>query len=219
MIGAAISGAIGLASSIYGGIKSAQANKEAEKNINQQEASAEAFFNNQVNQDFMQTNAAKGVVEELRKRYQEQAKQIDSKTAATGGTAEANIAAKTESNDQYNDVMNNVAQGATSYQQHGQDVYQNQLSDIARQRMALTQQEGQSAGNLMAGGAETLGSAADVLALNDRDTGGVGAGSLPGISGENRPTLDYIAKSKSSVKPNLFGNKDSDYDFLRNKII
>jgi hypothetical protein len=216
MIGAAISGAIGLASSIYGGIKSAQANKEAEKNINQQEASAEAFFNNQVNQDFMQTNAAKGVVEELRKRYQEQAKQIDSKTAATGGTAEANIAAKTESNDQYNDVMNNVAQGATSYQQHGQDVYQNQLSDIARQRMSLTQQEGQSAGNLMAGGAETLGSAADVLALgNNTDS----ARSLPGISGENRNTLDYIAKSKSSVKPNLFGNKDSDYDFLRNKII
>ena len=190
-------GAVGLASSIYGGIKSAQANKEAQQNIDKQENRAEAFYNNRVNRDYMDTNAAKGIVEQLRKRYEKQTKTIDSNTEAMGGTAEANIAAKTAANEQVNNAMNNVAQQATSYQEHGEDQYQNQMSDLARQRMALTMMKGEQATNLMKSGASLMGNGADIAALGK---GGklTGSGSLAGISPEGRANLNALAQSGTS---------------------
>ena len=189
MILSAISGGLGLASSIYGGIKSAQANKEFENQINEQQSQADAFFNNRVNRDFMETNAAKGVVEQLRKRYLDQAKLADSQTAATGGTAEANIAAKRKLNEGFNNVMSNVASNATGYQENAENSYQNQISDIAKQRMLLAEKKNENATNLMAGGASLMGTAADLGAL-----GGEPAALLEGITPGNRANLNNIAK-------------------------
>ncbi len=157
----------GLAQSIYGGIQSANANKEMAQNIDNQQTQADAFYNNRVNRDFLDTNAAKGIVEELRKRYQEQAKTIDSNTAATGGTAEGNIAAKTELNDSYNSAMRGVAGEATNYQDRGEMIHQSQLSDLAQQRMQLSGMKGQNASNLMQTGENLLGTAADVAAFGE----------------------------------------------------
>ncbi len=193
MIGAITAG-LGLASSIYGGIKSAQANKEMQNNINNQQAQADSFYNNRVNRDFMETNAAKGIVEELRKRYQEQAKTIDSNSAATGGTAEGNIAAKTELNDSYNSAMRGVAGEATNYQDRGEMIHQSQLSDLAQQRMQLSGMKGQNASNLMGVGENLLGTAADVAALGT-ETKVVPGGSTVGVTAANRTNLNDIAKT------------------------
>lgn len=200
MILPAISAGLGLASSIYGGIKSAQNNKEFENQINQQESNAEAFFNNRVNRDFMETNAAKSVVEQLRKQYLDQAKKIDSQTAATGGTAEANIAAKGNLNENYNNVMSNIASNATDYQENAENQYQNQVSDIAKQRMMLAEKKNENAMNLVAGGASLLGTAADLGALEDGVTEKP-AGSMTGITKGNRNNLNEIAKSANTVSP------------------
>jgi hypothetical protein len=189
MIAALASAGLGLASSIYGGIKSAQANKEFESQIDKQESEAEAFFNNRVNRDFMETNAAKSVVEQLRKRYLDQAKQIDSQTAATGGTAEANIAAKGKLNEGFNNVMSNVAQNATGYQENAENSYQNQISDIAKQRMLLAEKKNENATNLMGAGASLLGTAADLGAMEgDKSASG---NTIPDLVG-----LNYIATTE-----------------------
>jgi hypothetical protein len=189
-----LSAGLGLASSIYGGIKSAQANKEFENQINQQQSQADTFFNNRVNRDFMETNAAKSVVEQLRKRYLDQAKEIDSQTAVTGGTAEASIAAKGQVNENYNDVMSNVASQATGYQENAENNYQNQISDIAQQRMMLAEKKNQNTTNLMAAGASLLGTAADLGAL-DGDVNATGkTASQTGITASNRASLNGIAK-------------------------
>lgn len=210
MILPAISAGLGLASSIYGGIKSAQDNKEFENQINQQESQAEAFFNNRVNRDFMETNAAKSVVEQLRKQYLDQAKKIDSQTAATGGTAEANIAAKGNLNENYNNVMSDVAGQATGYQENAENQYQGQISDIAKQRMMLAEKKNENAMNLVAGGASLLGTAADLGALED-----VSAvnqpnqpASVTGISPTNRTALNNIAKSAVIPKADITGLTD-----------
>lgn len=196
-----LSAGLGLASSIYGGIKSAQANKEFENQINQQQSQADTFFNNRVNRDFMETNAAKSVVEQLRKRYLDQAKEIDSQTAVTGGTAEANIAAKGQVNENYNDVMSNVASQATGYQENAENNYQNQISDIAQQRMMLAEKKNQNTTNLMAAGASLLGTAADLGAL-DGDVNATGkTASQTGITASNRASLNGIAKNAVLSNP------------------
>lgn len=190
-----LSAGLGLASSIYGGIKSAQANKEFENQINQQQSQADTFFNNRVNRDFMETNAAKSVVEQLRKRYLAQAKEIDSQTAANGGTAEANIAAKGQVNENYNDVMSNVASQATGYQENAENNYQNQISDIARQRMMLSEKKNQDATNLMAAGASLLGTVADLGAFGKGVNATGKTASQTGITASNRASLNGIAKN------------------------
>ncbi|WP_321995358.1 hypothetical protein [Draconibacterium orientale] len=156
---------IGLASSIYGGIKSAKANKEAEKQLDAYEAKQEAFYDKRLNQDFMESNAAKGLVEQMRKRYQNQAKTIESKGEATGATAEATIAAKSEANEQYNNSMNNLAQKSTYYQLNNEQGYQNSLADMYSKRMALNRNKAQNAANLAGTGAQLIGTGADVLAM------------------------------------------------------
>ena len=183
--------AVGLATTIYGGIKSSQANKEAQKNVNKQEAKADAFYNNRVNRDFMETNAAKGIVEQLRKRYQEQAKIADSNTAATGGTAEGNIAAKTAMNDSYNEAMSSVAQGATEYQDRGEMMHLQQERDIAAQNMQLTQNKGEQANNMIQTGTSLIGTAADIGAINGKK--GNPGGSTVGVTPANRVALNNTA--------------------------
>lgn len=158
-------GALGLASKVYGGIKGAQANKEAQQQLDQQFEENEAFFNNTVNKDFLETNAAKGIVEQLRKRYQDQAKTIESKSAATGATPEAEIAAKSEANEQYNDTINSVAQQGTAYQRQGERDYRYRLSDLYRQRLALNRDKAQNAQNVADAGGELLGTAASIGGL------------------------------------------------------
>jgi predicted phage tail protein len=160
-------GAVGLASKLYGGIKSAQANKEAQAQLDKQFEQNEAFYNNRVNKNFLETNAAKGVVEQLRKNFQNQTKQIDSKTAVTGGTAESNIAAKTAATEQVNDGLNQVAQQGTGYQLAAEGQYKNTQSDLYRQRMALNREKSQNASNIMGAGGELLGTAAKTYALHD----------------------------------------------------
>ena len=189
-------GAIGFASSLFGAGQSAKSNNQAQKLINKQESQAETFYNNRVNRDFLETNAVKGIVEQLRKNYETQVKTIDSNTEATGGTAEANIAAKTAANEQVNDVLNNVAQGATSYQENAENQYQNKLDSLAQQRMALTMQKGQNASNLMGVGANLLGTAADMGAF-ETGKGKVKTlyGSLGGITQPNRAELNLLAKN------------------------
>ena len=195
MIGA-LSAGLGLASSLYGAYKGAQANKAFENQINEQETQADAFYNNRVNRDFMETNAAKGIVEQLRKRYLDQAKQVDSQTAATGGTAEANIAAKGNLNENYNQVMSNVAEQATNYQDAAEDRYQNQVSELAKQRMMIEDRKAQNAANLMQGGAALLGTAADIEALKEPNVAApTPGGSTVGLKPETRAAANNIAKS------------------------
>ncbi len=196
----------GLAKSIFGGTQTANANEEMAQNIENQQTQADAFYNNRVNRDFLDTNAAKGIVEELRKRYQEQAKTIDSNTAATGGTAEGNIAAKTELNDSYNSAMRGVAGEATNYQDRGEMIHQSQLSDLAQQRMQLSGMKGQNASNLMQTGENLLGTAADVAAFGE-DTNPVAGGSTVGVTPTNRTELNKIASTGTDkiLKGNQLG--------------
>lgn len=186
-------GAIGLASKVFGAKKSADANEEAENQLNKQFQENETYFNNNVNRDYLDTNHAKGVVEQLRKNYKDKASTIDSNTAVTGGTAEGNIAAKTALNEKENEAINNVAQQGTYFKQQSERDYRYRLSDLYKQRMALNREKAASAGNLSDIGGELLGTAASVAGLGKGESG-----SLSGISGQNRVKLNDIAENETN---------------------
>ena len=188
MIGLA---ALGLASKVYGNIKSAQANKEAQRQLNDQFQENEAFFNNRAHKDFLETNAAKGAVELLRKKFDKDNKTINHRAAVTGATAENVVAQKGKSGENYNDAVNRIGQAGTYYQNAQENSYRRTLSDLYRQRTALNQQKAQNAANLSASGGELLSTAAEVGGLNEKKKG---SGSIFGITPENRTKLNDIAK-------------------------
>lgn len=187
-------GAVGLASSLFGAAKGAKANKEAAGLIDKQEAENEAFYNNNVNRDFLETNAAKGVVEQIRKRYQDKVKQIDTTQAATGGTAEAAIAEKTALNESEGDAINSIAQKATGYQLANEGQYRQGLSDLYRQRMSLNRAKAENASNLSGVGANLLGTAASVAGLDTENLVKGASGSFA-MSDDMRAKMNNIAKT------------------------
>lgn len=161
---AAGTAAVGLASNVYGSIKSSKANKEADRQLDELERKNTAFYDKRLNQDYMESNAAKGLVEQMKKRYRDQAKEIDSSAAVNGSTAEATIAAKSAANDQFNEGLNQIGQQATYYQMNTENNYQQSLSDLYSKRLALNRNKANNASNLMAGGAQLIGTGADIAA-------------------------------------------------------
>lgn len=158
-------GALGFGTSIYGAIKGAQANEDIENLINKQSAENEAYFSSRINRDYLDTNAAKGIVEHLRKRYQDQVRTIDSKGETTGATAESTIAAKSKANEDYNQGINRVAQKATDYQFANERDYRYSLSDEYNKRIGLESNKANNALNLAGAGANLMGTAAKVEGL------------------------------------------------------
>ena len=149
-------GVASLASQIYGGIKSGQANKATQDLLNKQMEENEAFYNLNVNRDFLETNVAKGLMERLRKDLEKATKTVESKGEATGATAEGKIAEKSDLQESYNENVSRIAEGATGYQQGQEAMYRGEKGRLAGQRMALNQQRAEQAGNLGSNAADLM---------------------------------------------------------------
>ncbi len=163
-IGAGL-GALGVGASIFGAIKSGQANRANEKLLEGQIQENEAFFNN--NSNYLETNAAKGVLETARKRLKENNQIVDNTAAVTGGTAEAAIAAKTANNENYSDTVRNLAEVGTRYELQNQGQYRNNLSRLMATKMQLNQQKADNASNLAGNAGDLFSTASSLQGFQD----------------------------------------------------
>ena len=141
-------GVTGLAGQIFGAGKSGQANREMARMLREKDAANEAFFNNSVNRTFLDTNAAKGVLERVRKQYQDANQIADNKGVVTGATPEAVIAAKTANNEALNNVTSQIAEQATAYQDAKEQQYRAMDNAITYQQMQLQANKAKNAANL-----------------------------------------------------------------------
>ena len=152
--------ALGLGTQIFGAIKGSQAAKANQTLLDKQTADNESFYNNRVNQDFLGTNAAKGIFEKLRENTLQANKQIENKAAVTGGTAEAEIAAKGNVQENYNDSVGNLAQNATAYQSNAERTYMGQKNNLVNAQMQINEQKSENAANLASNAGELVKGAA-----------------------------------------------------------
>ena len=169
-------GVSSLAGNIFGNIMSGKANNANRKLIEQQRQKNESFYNNNVNRDFLETNAAKGLFERLRKNLYDNNKIINSTAAVTGASDEAVIAEKSRNQENYNDAVNQLASQATQYQQNEEQMYRNADQNLANQEMQLNANQAQNAANAVQNAAGVASAAANM------------AGALPGtnIAGVNQ---------------------------------
>jgi hypothetical protein len=148
-------GVTGLAGQIFGASASGKANKEMARMLRAKDAENEAFYNNAVNRTFLDTNAAKGVLERVRKQYEDANQIADNKGVVTGATPEAVIAQKTANNEALNNVVSQIAEQGTSYQDAKEQQYRQEKNAITDQQMQLQANKAQNAANL-AGNAGNL---------------------------------------------------------------
>ncbi len=163
----AITAAIGLASQGLGAIKGAAANKKQQAFLNQRIADNEAAFNLDAHQDFLDTNAAKSMVEKLRKDLKKRDETTDSKGEITGATAEQKIAEKTSHSDRYNDSLSRLAGMATQYQDRAKYRFERNKNHLDNIQMQLNREKAQNASNLMGIGSSLLGTAGTLAGFGD----------------------------------------------------
>lgn len=194
-------GVASLVGNIFGNIQSGKANNANATLLQNQMDKNEAFYNNNVNRDFLETNAAKGLFERLRKQLRDNNKVIDSTAAVTGATDEAAIAEKSRNNENYNEAVNNLASQATGYQAQQEANYLNRDANLVNAKMNLNSEKAQNAANL-ANNASGLASAASNLP-GTGTTGTVTAG----ITDTNRGRLNQIADSAFGELKNRLSNQ------------
>ena len=169
-------GVASLGGQLFGAIKGGQANSANEALLNQRKEENDAFFKSRINRDFLQTNAAKGILEKIRKQYENTGKTIDSKAEVTGATPEQVIAEKSANNENLNDAVSSIAQGATSYQENAENGLMNSKNALLGVEMGINSAKAQNASNLASNAGNLLGTAAMLNGFGDAG-GGNGASS------------------------------------------
>lgn len=159
----------GLGGQVFSHLLGARQNRNAQNLLNKQREENEAFYNRNVNQDFLNTNAVKGMFEQLRKNVLDANRVTESKAVVTGATPEAEIAAKSRTQENYNDAVNQLAQQGTAYQQNQEAIFRGEKARLTDQQIALHQQKAENASNVAANAGDLI-SSASALTPNQTNT-------------------------------------------------
>jgi len=127
MLGIALgSTALGLAGNIWANSQAAEANRqyndymqqslEEQKKVNQgRKTDLESTFNKEYYQNYLDTEAARALQKRFSQYSKDAMENIRGQATASGATPEAVVAQQKTIGDQYNDLLGNLAEKATSY--------------------------------------------------------------------------------------------------------
>ena len=156
--------ALGVGSSILGGVSSANAAKRAEKLRQEQDAKNAAWFNRKYNESYIDTAAGRNAIRQAQDFAKRQTQRAEGAAAVTGGTDAAVAQAKESANKMIGDTIGNLAAQDTARKENAEATYQQQQEQSTAQQMANQQmkanaiaQAAQGASNALIQGASLLG--------------------------------------------------------------
>jgi hypothetical protein len=148
--------ALGLGSTISGNVKANTANAKREALIKQHLAEVD----NELKKDYVNTSEAQAVLQAAKEDLEEQAQRDEGRAAMTGATHEAKLAAREKFNNDYANIVRQVAGGATAWR----NGLLNRKAAILGEQSNLYAQQAQAGGNQIASGANTMVSSANSIA-------------------------------------------------------
>lgn len=163
MIGAAISGGLGLAGSIFGGIKASRQRKKMNRYLNEQDAENTAQYNRDYYSDYTQRADTQNLMKQLRDNLSKNNKRAENMAVVTGATPEQQAVAKEQSNKVISDTYSNIGAMGQQWKDQVSNRYLSRRQNIANQRMGMMGQKAQSYENLMNTGLNMLGGSASSL--------------------------------------------------------
>lgn len=156
--------AAGVASSILGGVKSANAAEKAEQMRRDQDARNEALFNRRYNQSYLDSAAGRNAIRQATDYAKTITKRAEGAAAVTGGTDAAVAQAKESANKMIGDTMGNLASQDTARQAQAEETFARQQEQSTAQQITNQQQRAnaiaqasQGASNALIQGAMALG--------------------------------------------------------------
>ena len=154
-----IGAGIGLASGIYGGIKSANAAKEQKKLIGEQQAKNDAWYNRNYYQNYLDSSESRAAIKRVEDTMKRRNEQAQATAAVTGGTPEAVLAQQENDQKLMSDTITGLAARADARKDSIDAVNQQNQNNIMAQRMSQSQMDESGGSQLMGNGLGLIGSA------------------------------------------------------------
>ena len=205
-------GALGAATSILGGLSSANAAKRAEKLRQEQDAKNAAWFNRKYNESYIDTAAGRNAIRQAIDYGKRQTQRAEGAAAVTGGTDAAVAQAKEGANKMVGDTIGNLAAQDTARKEQAEATYLRQQEQSTAQQMANQQakaagiaQAAQGASNAMMVGASLLNNVgrSGVGDRLDDVTQGQSAGTYAGNNAVGIPSSSPSSPQLSSGVPTM----------------
>lgn len=144
MVGAAIGTAAQVGASIYGAIKSSQANKKAMDILKAQKDENKKWYEERMGEDYLQRADVQNVLRKQRELLGEQYKRARATNVVAGGTDESLAMQQQAANEIMGDTMGNIAAQAESYKEGVENQYRTTDAALAQQEMGIHQTQAQN---------------------------------------------------------------------------
>ncbi len=184
MVGAIVGAAAQVGSSIYGAIKSSQANKRAMDILKSQQDENKKWYEERMSEDYTQRADVQNVLRKQRELLSEQYKRARATNVVAGGTDESLALQQQAANEAMGETMGDIAAQAESYKEGVENQYRATDAALAQQEMGIHQAQAQAIANA----AGQVGKAVSGLA-----TGGIGA---TNATDGAKASADFISKQK-----------------------
>jgi len=195
---------------MMGSLLNASANRRYDDYVKKRTFELENLFNNQYNQNFLDTEEAKGVIRNMLNQMKEASDNIKSSSKITGASAEKEVAEKDKMNENFSNVLTQLASMGTQRKDRIMGNYLNARSGL--DTLNLSKYASQAAsGNQAQQNADSLMNSALLLTTLAGNPAGAasstGGTAIPSIlNGMNAPNLGNV--------PNL--NKYSSFNIWKN---
>ena len=139
MVGTLIGAAAQVGSSIYGAIKSSQANKRAEKLLQNQRDENQKWYDQKMSEDYSQRTDVQNVLRKQRELLQDQYKRARATNVVAGGTDESLALQQQAANGAMGETMADIAANADTYKEGVENQYRTQDAALNQQQIANEQ--------------------------------------------------------------------------------
>lgn len=159
----------GLASGIFGGIKSAKAAREQQRLINEQESKNNAWYNRNYYQNYMESAEAQAAMKRVENTLKKQNQEARATAAVMGSTPEAAVAQQQANNEILDNTATGLAAQATQRKMQVDAANQQNQNAILNARLGQSRMNEQGGAQLMSNGLGLIGSA---FSMYDKKKGG-----------------------------------------------
>lgn len=159
MVGQIIGAAAQVGSSIYGAIKSSQANKRAEEMIQNQRDENKKWYDAKMAEDYTQRSEVQNILRKQRELLNEQYQRARATNIVAGGTDESLALQQQAANEAMGDTTADIAANASNYKDSVENQFWAQDAALNQQQISVEQAKAQ----FIAQAADQVGSAVSGL--------------------------------------------------------
>lgn len=195
--------ALGVGSSILGGVSSAAAARRAEQLRQEQDARNNAWFNRRYNESYIDTAAGRNAIRQATDYAKTMTKRAEGAAAVSGGTDAAVAQAKEGANKMIGDTIGNLAAQDTARKDAAEATHLQQQAQSTQMQMQTQQQRAAAIAQAASGASNALISGAQMLNTSNVGSSGSGVGQSKAASYAQDNAINITQQATQGVQAPL----------------